>query len=400
MLAVMAVVGVLVVRIADGSFVGKVADQFGTAQVPPVATAGATQEAPPAFDAPSAPVGGVPSSSIQRFEAAAPSAGVPVIPSGGGAAADVSAGSDNPQASMQTVATVEAPSYPAPVALDRSHDIWVGTDSASRPSRIFHYSPSGALVGAITIDAVGVAALAFAPDGRLYAALRGSAAIVSVDTKSGDVHSVATLPDVSPCIPVALAASCDSRLPPSSPMPSALAFDRGGNLYVGDAGQAAVWRVPAGGGAPVWFAGDSTWSNPAAGTGVSGVAVDARGNLLVVVDAVQATGEGAVDAITVSSGGSAGARRRFATFPAGALPSAIALGRSGATYVSLSGAGNIAVLDPTGARTRSVPDQALDTPRGVALRNGALYVAVQSLGKPTAGAVVSIALDDAPVAFS
>jgi sugar lactone lactonase YvrE len=399
-LAVVAVIGVLLIRMAGGSFIGRAPRSFESVQVPFAARSGVA--APPAeatpADEPAPPVS-PPGVAIQRFETAAgPSSDVPVIPSLDAADEPAAPGERAPGTRPQTVAAVGDPRYPAALAVARSGDIWVGTDSASRPSRIFHFSPSGALVGAITVDAPGVAALAFGPDERLYVALRGSSRIVSIGAEDAVLRPVATVPDVGPCVPVVSPTSCDSRVPPTTPQPSALAFGPGGALYVGDAGQAAVWRV-GDDGKPVWFAGDSTWWNPTAGTGVTGLAADGRGNLLVVVDAIRGSGEGTIDAIAVTSSGSAGERRRFATFPAGFVPSAIAVGRSGASYVSLAGAGKVAVLGENGAVNRVLAD-ALDTPRGVALRDGGLYVAVQSLRKPSEGALVGLAVDDASLVLA
>jgi sugar lactone lactonase YvrE len=142
------------------------------------------------------------------------------------------------------------------------------------------------------------------------------------------------------------------RLPGTGPIlfPNGLALDPRGNLYVTDSIGGAVWRIPRGGSAQLWFQNPLLAGNGSAGLGfplgANGIAV--RNNAIIVANT-----EGArIVRIPVKLDGSAG------------TPSVLAEGSTlfGADGIALSVLGNIYVaVNPQSTLVRVAPDGSIAT---------------------------------------
>lgn len=94
-------------------------------------------------------------------------------------------------------------------------------------------------------------------------------------TKQGQTYTQATYSAPFPNLP-----SCvfGPALPVSCALPNDLAFAADGSLYVTDSFQAAIWRVPPGGGTPqVWFQSPLLAGGGPLPIGVNGIRLDPTG---------------------------------------------------------------------------------------------------------------------------
>lgn len=286
-------------------------------------------------------------------------------------------------------AAVPDPGAPAAVAVEDSGDVWVTTDNgegrgADGPPRLFRFHPDGSLASSVALDgSTGLTGLALGPPGVAYALSRAPATVMRVEPASSLVATFATIPDVGPCIPVVVTADCDGSVVDQTPLPSALAFDASGNLFVADAAQAAIWRVAAGSGEVSQWLVEPNWANPSRPSGPAGLAFDGQGNLVIAVQSLLTEDVGVVFLQEVTAEGGPGPRHELARSDAGARPSGVALSRAGRIYLPLAGTGRVLIFAPDGELVATTPDagqSALATPVGVAFRGTSLLVANQSPG--------------------
>jgi sugar lactone lactonase YvrE len=136
-----------------------------------------------------------------------------------------------------------------------------------------------------------------------------------------------------------------------------LAFDQNGNLYVTDSFAATIYRIPAGGGAPVaWFSDPRLAGDPNVPFGVNGIRIDKEtGKLYVSVTAEYGTLDGVIYRLPVVASPTASDLQEFHRYsfvfgfpPVLPGPDGIAFGRSGKLYVALAGTSQISVLRPNG----------------------------------------------------
>jgi len=155
-----------------------------------------------------------------------------------------------------------------------------------------------------------------------------------------------------PDLPVCAVANPDELCSPTDldlpPLPSDIAFDEAGNAFVTDAAQAAIYRIPKGGGAvEVWLT-----SPLLAGffdlEGASGIATSPDGALVYVTVAFSADApwEGRVYAIPNVDDPTDADLALAAGFSNFEAPSGLAFGQHGALYVALSVMNEIAVVTP------------------------------------------------------
>ncbi|WP_299590010.1 cadherin-like beta sandwich domain-containing protein, partial [Mucilaginibacter sp.] len=144
--------------------------------------------------------------------------------------------------------------------------------------------------------------------------------------------------------------------------PTGVAFDAVGNIYVADAGNSMVKKIPVGGGAPIEIG--SGFNNPA------GIAADAAGNVYVADQGNSAiykiaAGNGQVTTITSAI----------------AIPTGIAIDGAGNIYVTDQSTGFIFKL-AKGSNTPVDMGYTFNAPIGLAIdANGNLYVADASVGQ-------------------
>jgi sugar lactone lactonase YvrE len=200
----------------------------------------------------------------------------------------------------------------------------------------------------------GASCAAFGPDGKLYV-IEPFVGVIRMSLNPKNEQSVY------------------SAFPPNpGSLLNDLAFDKDGNLYVTDSFQAAIYRIPAGGGAPVlWFSDARLVGDPALPFGVNGIRIDRKSNkLYVTVTAQNGNLDGVIYRLPVKAAPTAADLQEFhryafvpAPVPVIAGPDGIAFGKSGKLYVALAGSSQISVLRPDGSEETRYSGPAAN-PRG------------------------------------
>jgi sugar lactone lactonase YvrE len=184
--------------------------------------------------------------------------------------------------------------------------------------------------------------------------------------------------------------------------PSAIVFDGHGRLFVADAGQGAIWAVPAKGGTARQWMVDSAVVQPDTPFGPAGLAIDTAGRLVYAVPSTGMDDAGAVYAQKIADDGGPGARTTLATLAAGAHPTGVVVSAAGNVYVSLADLGQVAVFGPDGAPLRQIiVDRSLQAGRllGLTFDGKDLLVAGAPATADAPSAIVRIAVGEpgAPV---
>jgi hypothetical protein len=204
----------------------------------------------------------------------------------------------------------------------------------------------------------------------------GTASVVRLDLGSGAQRTYAELPDLPACsLVVAANAGCEPGVRDDRPRPFGAATGPDGTLFVTDAAQGAIWRIPAGGGRAALVSNDIAFGGGSGSNGVTGIAVEPSGNLLVAVpeavDPRAGTG-GALYRVTP-----AGERTVVTTFAREDAPAGVTLA-DGKILVALRGAGSVLVLDAAGGSPRRITGGegglALTEPFAAVVRAGTLVV--------------------------
>lgn len=264
------------------------------------------------------------------------------------------------------------------------------------PSRVVAFAPSGTVERTFDIAGTqGLAGVALDASGGLIVLDGPTARVVRVDLATGAQSLRATIPDLPVCL-LPTATGCEP-IQDHAPKPVSASFDAGGSLYVTDAAQATIWRLPPGAAPEVWYQSVDL----ATGDGPAGIAVDTDGTVVfsatITLDPTN-LGRGGVYRLPVTEAGAPGARSLVASFVPTDRPHGIALGLSGRIYVSLHGADVVVVLAADGAEAHRFANPngaaaAFDGPSGVAFRGESLLVANQGAAAPT-WAVLGIAVED------
>lgn len=277
------------------------------------------------------------------------------------------AGHAQPSIGDTTVfARVGAPGMPEGLAV-RDGIVYVSTHTSVRgnaggaASKIFRFDlSSGAPLGQITIAGQnlaithGVLAMAFDSAGRLYVVDRNPGRVIRIDLTSGVQETYATIPDLAACRPVlGPATGCAPVTADEPTFADFIAFAPDGSMVVTDLQAATIFRVPPGGGAAqVWYQ-DAEFDGI---FGLNGIAVDPTGSkVYFAMTGSQAPGvplRGVIYTLPLVAAPSHADLRVFHTFlqPA-AGPDGIAFGASGALYVALAGASQMAILGTDGSET-------------------------------------------------
>lgn len=163
-------------------------------------------------------------------------------------------------------------------------------------------------------------------------------------------------------------------IPVSCALPNDLAFADDGTLYVTDSLQAAIWRVPPGGGEPqVWLQTPLFSGSGPLPIGVNGIRLD-PGRQWVYVTVTFSSADftvGAVYRIPFVAHPDELSIQLVHEYTGGEAPDGIAFGASGRLYVALAGSNQISVLAPDGSeitRIGSAPGDGipLDGPANIA----------------------------------
>lgn len=177
--------------------------------------------------------------------------------------------------------------------------------------------------------------IAFGPGGKLYV-IEPFVGVISMSLNKNNDQSVYS-----------------AFVPTGPSLLNDLAFDNQHNLYVTDSFAATIYRIPAGGGAPVvWFTDPRLAGDPALPFGVNGIRFDKTGkHVYVSVTAQTGTLDGVIYRLPVKNAPVAADLEEFHRYPAtlGPLgPDGIAFGKSGKLYVALAGSSQISVLRANG----------------------------------------------------
>jgi sugar lactone lactonase YvrE len=142
-----------------------------------------------------------------------------------------------------------------------------------------------------------------------------------------------------------------------------LAFDDDGNLYVTDSLAATIYKVPAGGGAPVaWFTDPALAGHSAIPFGVNGIRIDKNNKNVYVSVTVDAGFDGKIFRLPLVASPVADDLELFASLGFTG-PDGIAFGKSGKLYVAQALSNSITVLNPDGSLDAVYTGPALD-PQG------------------------------------
>jgi len=181
------------------------------------------------------------------------------------------------------------------------------------------------------------------------------------------------IPDLNLCPPGAGPQdACTPTTGVTPPLPNDLAFDEAGNLYITDSMQAAIFRIPAGGGpAQMWFQ-DFRLFGPY--IGVNGLRVSPDRTKVFFTVTNDLLGIGRIYTLPLVDAPTAADLKVFHNFLLAEGPDGIAFGKSGKLYVTtaLPGQSGITVLNPDGTQAARIknpllsPTKPFDSPANLA----------------------------------
>ncbi len=217
-----------------------------------------------------------------------------------------------------------------------AYDISTGTLEATYPINISN--PYAGMSAA--------SCAAFGPDGNLYV-IEPFVGVIRMTLDPGNSQSVY------------------SAFTPTGPsLLNDLAFDDDGNLYVTDSFAATIYKVPAGGGAPVvWFSDPALAGNPDIPFGVNGIRIDKNNKNVYVSVTVDAVYDGKIYRLPLVDSPDADDLELFSSLGLTG-PDGIAFGKSGKLYVAQALSSTITVLNPDGSVAAVYTGPAVD-PQGV-----------------------------------
>jgi len=313
-------------------------------------------------------------------------------------------------------ARVPAPGHPEGIVVHGGM-VYVGThvgvvpNAGGSPSKIFGYdvatgapSTEFSVTGQNLRAVHGLLALAFGPDGRLYAVDRNPPRLLAFDVSRTPPtqETYATIPTMTTC----QSTPCTATASDTPPLPDGLAFDRTGRAYVSDVDNGTIFRIPPGGGrSEIWFQDpriDGVF-------GPNGITVDPTGTRLYFVTSSSTSPTapgGSVYSLPITDHPDGAELRSIHAYSEpGALPDGIAFGRSGALYVTLGGIDQFSVLNAEGTEVRRFPNPVENQQRPVPFDNpanidfdgnGSILVPNQAFFSPGPAhwAILSVWVDD------
>jgi hypothetical protein len=272
-------------------------------------------------------------------------------------------------------------------------------EGGNAASVLLNFDSSGAQTGSVPVPGQpaertrGVTGLSTAPDGTLVATDAATARVLVYDRRLETWSVRAELPDLPPCL-LPVLSGCQPGLIDTDPLPRGVVVDSDGTVFVADAGQGIVFRLPPGKAPEIWFSSAEVMGEDA----LAGLDLNGDGDVVAAVtqfaDSLGTKSAGAVITIERRDDGSAGARTVLAAFQPGEHPVDVAVGASGNTYVAVTGEAALVVLDSEGREQLRITDTMLGRPTAVHLTSGRLFLAVAD-PQPR---VLQIGTDDKPVA--
>ncbi|HEV2999247.1 MAG TPA: hypothetical protein VGW75_00805, partial [Solirubrobacteraceae bacterium] len=246
------------------------------------------------------------------------------------------------------LALVPTPGFPAHAYVHPNGRVYEGTytnpNGDTVASRVFEYDGDGTLLRSWTVEGQrldqphGVQVATSDGAGRLVLLDKSPPRALVLDRRTGEQSLYAAFPEGS--------------------IPNYGAWGPDGALYVTDYAQPVLWRVPPGGGAPVAWLRDPRLDGGEFGT--TGIELAADGRTLLVAVQSQAGGgllggnasTGRLFAVPIQPDGSPGTMSQVWESRPADGPDGFGIARSGAIYVALLAANQIAVIEPGGGRER------------------------------------------------
>ena len=293
-------------------------------------------------------------------------------------------------------ALIPRPGFPAHALVHQNNRVYEGTytnpSGDSVPSKVFEYTAAGTLMRSWTIRGQdlaadhGVQAAANDAAGRLMLLDKAPPRVITMNLRTGRQADYARFP--------------------SGAIPNYAAWGPDGSLYVTDYAQPILWRVPPRGGDPVrWLEDPRLSAAPFGSTGLH-LTADRKGLLLATQS--QANGSagnpatGRLWSIPIGDDGRPGPMRQLWESRPGDGPDGFAIARSGAIYMTLLAANQLAVIGPDGKERERFPSQPLsgangspvpfDSPSSVRFLGTRLMVANQAFvsGDATRQAILDV----------
>jgi outer membrane protein assembly factor BamB len=278
---------------------------------------------------------------------------------------------------VRVFARIGAPGYPADALVASNGTVYAGTFhsllalSSSGPSKVFAFSPKGALKRTYTIkgqtsggDDDGVQVSITDHRGLLYLLNQSPAQVVTLNPVTGKQRVYATFASLPVCKTGQPPVGCSDGLGYQAPEPDFSAWGPDGSLYVTDYNQALIWRIPPGGGkATVFLTSKQLYG---AIVGPAGLVLmpnhhtlmfDTGGDLFGGVDAT----DGRLYTVAIKSGYKPGPMTQIWQSSPVEAPDGLALARSGHIYVALVGPSGNAIqeLSASGKQLSRIPGNLL-----------------------------------------
>jgi sugar lactone lactonase YvrE len=239
--------------------------------------------------------------------------------------------------------------HPEGVAVAGDGSIWCGGERG----QIYRIEPDGSAIEQVASTGGYCLGLAFGPTGDLYVCDVKHAAVLRVDTRTGEVERFAD------------GASGRRMRNPNYPV-----FDRSGNLYVSDSNAMhepgpGIYRFGPDGGGELWWDRDVDFAN--------GLALDADEAWLYVAE----TFASRIFRIRIEEDGGAGERENLASLP-GVLPDGLAFDADGTLLIACYEPSQIMAVPPpytaAGILVHDREAHVLCHSTNVALRGRTLYI--------------------------
>lgn len=310
-------------------------------------------------------------------------------------------------------AAVPNPGYPAYVLRHRNGRVYAGSYTDPRGdhtrSRVFEWSPGGTLLRSWAVPgqrldtAHGVQVANQDVRGRLVLLEKSTAAVLTLNLRTGSFRRHARFPDLPNCSTGAKPCSPSQVDDPA--IPNYATWGPRGALFVTDYAQAVIWRIPRGGGSPrVWFR-----SARLDGTrfGTAGIVFrPGRRDLLITQQTTATDGSlpvsGKLYRLPIRGNGRPGELTTLWSSQPGELPDGFGVARSGRIYLANAGlTAQLVVLSAAGRELERFPEVPLtgdngsrvpfDTPSNATFHGTRVLVANQSFaGDPSHHAILDV----------